>query len=300
VLPSVVQITNDRDLGSGIVMDDKGNIVTNAHVVGQATTFQVRLAGSASPVPATLVGSYPPDDLAVIHLDRRPSPAPKPAHFGDSAALRIGDIVLAMGNPLGLTGSVTNGIVSATDRTVSEPTGPGLPGATLPDVIQTSASINPGNSGGALVDLAGDVVGVPTLAAIDTGIGSGSAAPGIGFAIPSNVVTDIAGQLIANGGHVINSHRAAVGIGVLTVVDQNGQPEGAGVGTVTPGSPAATAGVQVGEVITTVNGTPVHGARELATVLAGLTPGQAVPVVLRDPQGATRTVTVTLGQLPGT
>jgi putative serine protease PepD len=265
VLPSVVQITTGRGLGSGIVMDDKGDIVTNAHVVGQARTFQVRLPGSPAPVPATLVGSYPPNDLAVIHLDRLPSPAPKPAHFGNSDTLRIGDIVLAMGNPLGLTGSVTNGIVSATGRTVSEPTGPGLPGATLPDVIQTSASINPGNSGGALVDQAGD----------------------------------IAGQLIAHDGHVINSHRAALGIGVLTVIDQDGQPVGAGVGTLTPGGPAANAGVRVGEVITAVNGITVHSARELATVLAGLVPGQQVPVVLSDPDGGTRTVTITLGQLPG-
>ena len=149
VLPSVVQITPTHDLGSGIVVDTTGDIVTNAHVVGQAMTFQVRLPGSPATVPATLVGAYPPDDLAVIHLDQLPSPAPTPAHRGKSAALRIGDIVLAMGNPLDLTGSVTSGIVSATDRTVTEPTSAGSPGATLPDVIHTSASINPDNSGGA-------------------------------------------------------------------------------------------------------------------------------------------------------
>ncbi|MGH3853844.1 MAG: S1C family serine protease [Pseudonocardiaceae bacterium] len=143
-----------------------------------------------------------------------------PAHFGDSARLQVGDIVMAMGNPLGLTGSVTDGITSATGRAVTEPAAGSSPGATLPEAIQTSASINPGNSGGALVDLAGDVIGVPTLAAIEpAGDGGGAApAPGIGFAIPSNVVTNIAGQLIAHNGHVVNSHRAELGVGVVTVV----------------------------------------------------------------------------------
>jgi S1-C subfamily serine protease len=302
VLPSVVQITSDRSLGSGIVFDTTGDIVTNAHVVGQASKFQVRLADNPKAIPATLVGAYPPDDLAVIKLDAPPSSL-HPAHLGDSSKLQAGDIVLAMGNPLGLTGSVTDGIISATDRTVTEPAQGSSPPATLPDIIQTSAAINPGNSGGALVDLAGDVVGVPTLAAIDPQLGGSSggasAAPGIGFAIPSNVVADIAGQLNAHHGHVVNSHRAALGLGVVTVVDPTGAPIGAGVGILTPAGPAATAGIRVGEVITAVNNTAVRSATRLATVLAELAPGQAVPVALTDQQGATRTVTVTLGQLPG-
>ncbi|MGB8996080.1 MAG: trypsin-like peptidase domain-containing protein, partial [Pseudonocardiaceae bacterium] len=140
VLPSVVQITTDHALGSGIVFDTQGNIVTNAHVVGQATKFQVRLADNPQAIPAILVGSYPPDDLAVIKLDHPPSSV-HPAHFGDSATLQVGDIVMAMGNPLGLTGSVTDGIISATGRTVTEPAGGSSPGATLPEAIQTSASI---------------------------------------------------------------------------------------------------------------------------------------------------------------
>lgn len=304
VLPSVVQITNGHDLGSGIVFDAQGDIVTNAHVAANATSFQVTLAGSPTPVPATLVGAYPPDDLAVIHLDT-PPPSLHPATFGDSSKLQVGDIVLAMGNPLGLTGSVSNGIVSATGRLVSEPTGGGSPGATLPDTIQTSAPINPGNSGGALVDLAGDVVGVPTLAAIDpqagsaAGGGGGSPAPGIGFAISSNLVKDIAGQLVAHGGHVVNSHRAELGVRAVTVVDQAGQPAGAGVVSVVGGGPAAAAGVAAGDVITAVNNTAVHSSADLSTALAQLAPGQAVPVTVVNPQGASRTVTVTLGQLPG-
>ncbi|MBV8992972.1 MAG: trypsin-like peptidase domain-containing protein [Pseudonocardiales bacterium] len=299
VLPSVVQITTDRSLGSGVVFDNKGNIVTNAHVVGPATSFQVRLADSPKTIPATLVGTYPPDDLAVIKLDQ-PPPSLHPAHFDDSTKLQVGQIVMAMGNPLGLTGSVTNGIVSATGRTVTEPATDG-PAATLPEIIQTSAAVNPGNSGGALVDLAGEVVGIPTLAALEPAQGGlgGSAAPGIGFAIPSNLVTDIAGQLIAHNGHVVNSHRAELGIGAVTVVGADGQPSGSGVLRVNPGGPAAAAGIQIGEVITAVNNTPVHSTSELAQILANLDPGQRVPVTVIAPDGGTRTVTVTLGQLSG-
>lgn len=300
VLPSVVQITADGSLGSGIVFDTDGNIVTNAHVVGQATKFEVRLADNPKPLPATLVGSYPPGDLAVIKLDQPPSSL-RPAQFGDSAILQVGQIVLAMGNPLGLDGSVTNGIISATGRTVTEPPQGAIPGATLADVIQTSAAVNPGNSGGALVDLDGKVVGIPTLGATQPQVdGNGNApASGIGFAIPSNVVTDIAGQLIANDGRVVNSRRAALGVQIVTVVNSTGQPTGMGIVSVTPGGPAATAGLQANEVITSVNDTPVRRAAELAQVLAELDPGQTVPVTVTTPQGASRTVDVTLGQLPG-
>lgn len=299
VLPSVVQITTERDLGSGIVFDTQGHIITNAHVVGHASRFQVRLADNPQPIPATLVGTYPPDDLAVIKLDQPPSSL-HPAHFSDSARLHVGDIVMAMGNPLGLTGSVTEGIVSATGRAVTEPgTGPAHT-ETLPEAIQTSAAINPGNSGGALVDLAGDVIGVPTLIAEEQSEdGGGTPAPGIGFAIPSNIVTDITGQLIAHHGHVVNSHRAGLGVRVITVVDATGQPVGIGVVSVVAGGPAAAAGIQPDERITAVNKTPVHTGSELAQVLAELQPGQAIPVAITTPQGATRTLTITLTQLPG-
>ena len=144
-----------------------------------------------APAAARLTGSYPADDLAVIQVTGAAHLVP--ARFADSSKLQVGDIVLAMGNPLGLASSVTDGIM-AVGRTVSEPQEAGSPGATLPDVIQTSAAINPGNSGGALADLAGQVVGIPTLAAADQQLGG--AAPGIGFAIPSSIVTDIAGQII--------------------------------------------------------------------------------------------------------
>ena len=300
VLPSVVQISTTQGLGSGVVFDASGDIVTNDHVVGSATHFQVRLPASPTPLSASLVGAYPPDDLAVIKLDQHPPTALAPAAFGNSAALQIGDIVLALGSPLGLSGSVTNGIVSATGRTVTEPQSPDSPGATLPDIVQTSAAINPGNSGGALVNLSGQVIGIPTLAALDPQTGGGSA-PGIGFAIPSTIVTDIAHQIISNG-HVVNSHRAQLGVAVVTVVDLAGQPAGAGIEAVTPAGPAAAAGIQPGTVITALNGQPVPSAAALTTQLASMQPGQHVPVVLTNPTpggGDPRTVSVTLSQLPG-
>src|SRR5512135_1507352 len=294
VLPSVVEIKTASGLGSGVVYDTAGHIVTNAHVVGTATSFQVFLAGSASPLPAKLTGSYPPDDLAVLQVTGAAHLVP--AHFADSSKLQVGDIVLAMGNPLGLASSVTDGIISAVGRTVSEAQEAGSPGATLPDVIQTSAAINPGNSGGALVNLADQVVGIPTLAATDQQLGG--AAPGIGFAIPSNIVTDIAGQIIKTG-HVTNSHRAALGVRVQTVTGPDGQPAGVGVATVTPGGPAAKAGLQPGDVITAINGTATPDTEALAAALAGLRPGQQVSLSITKPDGSTATVKVTPGQLPG-
>jgi S1-C subfamily serine protease len=199
VLPSVVEITTPAGLGSGVVFDNMGDIVTNDHVVGTATSFSVRVNGSKVPLSATLVGAYPASDLAVIRVS--PATPLTPANFGNTTTLQVGDVVLAMGNPLGLKGSVSEGIVSATGRSVVEPTGDGSPGATLSGAIQTTAAINPGNSGGALVNLAGDVVGMPTLTATDPQIGG--TAPGIGFAIPVSTITAVARQLIAFG-HVTN------------------------------------------------------------------------------------------------
>jgi S1-C subfamily serine protease len=126
-----------------------------------------------------------------------------------------------------------------------------------------------------------------------------SAAPGIGFAIPSNIVTDIAGQLVAHHGHVVNSHRAELGLRVVTMVGLSGQPAGVGVISVVPSGPAAAAGIQVGEVITAVNNVPVHGTADLAQVLAKLDPGQTIPIALTTQEGSTRTVMVTLDQLAG-
>ncbi|MEZ0494102.1 S1C family serine protease [Kineococcus sp. TBRC 1896] len=292
VLPSVVEIRTDSGLGSGVVFDDQGNIVTNAHVVGSATRFQVQFANSARSYPATLVGTYQPNDIAVINVQGAPDL--RPATFADSSTVDVGAIVLAMGNPLGLSSSVTDGIVSAVGRTVTEPAEQGSPGATLPGTIQTSASINPGNSGGALVDLQGQVVGIPTLAATDQQLGG--AAPGIGFAIPSNDAKNIAEQLIQNDGEVVDSNRAALGVSVTTVADASGRPAGVGVVDVAPDGPAATAGLRAGDVITAVAGTDVTSTAQLSAVLAGESVGSSVDVrYVRD--GQQQTAQVVLGEL---
>ena len=282
VSPSVVQIEDQRGLGSGIVLDAAGHIVTNNHVVSGATSFTVTTSNGTR-YPATLVGSFPLDDLAVIKISGAHL---KPATFGDSSRLQVGDLAIAIGNPLGLRSSVTDGIVSGFRMAVPESNN-----VILPSVIQTSAAINPGNSGGALVDIEGRVIGIPTLAAADPQLGG--SAPGIGFAIPSNLVTDIAGQIVSHG-KVVDSHRAFLGI---QVGDTNGR--GVFVGSVTAGGPAANAGMRVGDVIVSAGGKPISTAAQLSEVLTTLSPGRRVPVVVSTQRGAKTTLQVTLGTHPG-
>jgi S1-C subfamily serine protease len=283
VSPSVVVIETSSGLGSGIVLDTKGDIVTNAHVVGSATSFTVTLADGRQ-FKGSLVGTFTANDIAVIRIN---APNLQPATFADSSKLQVGEVVMAVGNPLGLQTSVTQGIVSALGRTVSEGGG-----VTLPGTIQTSAAINPGNSGGALVDINGDVVGIPTLAAVDQQIGG--SAPGIGFAIPSNDAQDFANQLITSG-RVTNSHRAYLGIRSANVL---GAP-GVLVYAVANGGPASQAGITTQELIVSVDGKPTPDSSALSVVLAGLEPGQKVAVVVEKADGTRSTVQVTLGQIPG-
>jgi len=283
VSPQVVQIETERGLGSGVVFDDNGDIVTNAHVVASAKHFRVTSADGKR-FTASLIGSFPPDDLAVVRAKDIERTA---AAFGPSSKLKVGDIVLAIGNPLGLQSSVTDGIISALGRTVSEPSG-----NALPNVIQTSAPINPGNSGGALVDLDGRVVGIPTLAATDPELG-GSAAPGIGFAIPSDLVRDIAGQIVEHG-RVVDSHRAYLGVRLAST---SGAP-GAVVAGVDKTGPAAKAGVRPGDVILSIAGHHTDGPQDVATALASLHPGQIVDVQLSMGGRQAKTVRVRLGSYP--
>jgi putative serine protease PepD len=292
-LPSIVEIVSPSGLGSGVVFDDKGDVVTNAHVVRRSAAFEVRPSTGTRTYPATLVASYPPDDLAVIRIQG--APPLKPARFGHSSTLEVGDIVLAMGNPLGLDATVTNGLISALGRTVQEPPTGDQPGAVLRQVIQTSAPINPGNSGGALVNLNGEVIGIPTLAAVNPEFGG--SAPGIGFAIPSDVATDLATQIVANG-RVVNSRRAALGVEISTVIDATGNPVGVGILNVTPDSPAAKAGLQNGDVIIKMDDTPVATAQALQEALAQHKPGDTVHVTFLRPPGEAQTITITLGELP--
>lgn len=293
VLPSVVQITAGDALGSGVVFDDDGHVVTNAHVVGKETAFQVTTATGEQELSAKLVSSYPQQDLAVVKIDNPPKGL-KAAGFGDTAKVGVGQIVLAMGSPLGLSSSVTQGIVSATGRTVSEGRSGGGTGATIANMVQTSAAINPGNSGGALVDLDGKVIGIPTLAATDPELGGGAAA-GIGFAIPAATVRTIAEQIVKNG-KVTDSGRAALGITGRTVLDQGLSPAGVAVVSAKSGGAADKAGIRAGDILTKLGDQDLTTIGSLTEALAADRPGQRVEVAYtRD--GDQRTARVTLGEM---
>jgi S1-C subfamily serine protease len=283
VSPSVVQIQTSEGLGSGIVYNRKGDIVTNDHVVGTSKTFTVTTS-TGRVLKGTLVATFVEDDLAVIKVAGANL---KPARFADSGTLKVGDIAMAIGNPLGLASSVTEGIVSALGR--QEPEGNNV---ILPDAIQTSAAINPGNSGGALVNVEGQVIGIPTLAAEDPQLGG--AAAGIGFAIPSSTVTSIADQLIKYG-KVVDSHRAYLGVEIADTGEENG----VAITEVLPKTAAAAAGLKAGERITAVNTTPTPDSSVLGTVLAALKPGQTVTITYVAQSGAKRAAKLTLGQYPG-
>ncbi|WP_432161046.1 S1C family serine protease [Streptomyces sp. NRRL F-5630] len=295
VLPSVVQITAGDALGSGIVYDDQGHVVTNAHVVGDEKSFKVTTATGEQELSADLVSSYPQQDLAVIKLSNPPKGL-KAASFGDSGKTSVGQIVLAMGSPLGLSSSVTQGIVSATGRTVTEGRSGGGTGATIANMVQTSAAINPGNSGGALVDLDGKVVGIPTLAATDPGLGGGeSAAAGIGFAIPAATVRSIAGQIVKDG-KVTNSGRAALGITGRTVLGRDLEPAGVAIVSVRDNGPADKAGLRAGDILTRLGDESLPTIDSLTALLATEHPGDRVELTYTR-NGDEKTARVTLGEM---
>lgn len=204
VLPSVVLIRTPSGSSSGVVLDRSGHILTTAHV-GKATALHVQAAGDPAPRTAHLVGSYPPEDLAVIRADDPCSL--QPAWFGDSDKAQAGEVVLAVSKGPGLSGSVTEGIISATGRVVTGSVTKGGDATTLREAIQSSAPISPGNSGGALVNTSGQVIGIPTLTGSPQ---DGPYAEGIGFAIPSNLARNTASKIIASA-HVTNTLRATFG-----------------------------------------------------------------------------------------
>lgn len=291
VQPAVVQINvttgQGGGLGSGVIIDQRGYIITNNHVVAGAQRAEVVLYGGAT-LPAQIVGTDPPDDLAVVKVIP-PRTNLTVATLGDSSQVRVGQDVLAIGNPLGITQTVTSGIVSALDRAVG----------TIPDAIQTDAPINPGNSGGALVDLQGNVIGIPTATAIDPQFKT--PANGVGFAVPSNRVKLIAPQLIQTG-RVTNSGRAALGVRVVTVdptlAAQNGLvvDHGVLIASVTSGGPAAQAGLRPGDVIVQMDGKAVKDVQSLGDILLSKKPGDTVSVQFyRGSQQ--QTVQVRLGEL---
>jgi putative serine protease PepD len=286
VQPSVVQIDTSGALGSGIVLDGSGNIVTNAHVLGSATSVTVT-ASDGTTFRGSVVGSFQANDLAVVRA-ANPTGSLKAATFGDSGQVEVGDIVLAMGSPLGLSDSVSEGIVSGLNRAQSEGNGVNLTG-----LVQTTAAIGPGNSGGALVDITGHVVGIPTLSASGSPRGGGGGA-NIGFAIPSNQVVNVTRQLVS-GGTVTRT-----GLPFLGVTTTGTAANGAQVTDVVGGGPADKAGVQAGWVITGLDGHTVSDPSSISQILSGHKPGDRVNLTANLPDGSNRTVPITLGERPAT
>jgi S1-C subfamily serine protease len=282
--------------GSGFVIDSQGHIVTNAHVVDGAQSIKVRFADGTQ-ADATLVGKDVSSDLAVIDV-KVSADKLHPLVLGKSGDLQVGQGVVAIGSPFGLQGTVTTGIVSALHRTIDAPNGYSIPGA-----IQTDAAINHGNSGGPLLNAQGEVIGVNAQIASDSGGNDG-----VGFAIPVDTVQNITGQLV-EGGAVSHPY---LGVSVATVdagtAAQLGIPQGAQIGSVKPGSPAATAGLtgsgsttgqptQTGDVITAIDGKAVTSAEDLTSAVAAHKPGDTVTLTVSS-GGQSHDVKVTLGTRP--
>ncbi len=289
VLPSVVSIAFSgpagSGTGSGIVLSRDGVILTNNHVVAEAAdggsltvSFQDGRTASAS-----IVGRDPGADVAVIRAAGVSDLTP--AQLGSSAALVVGQQVVAIGSPLGLSGTVTSGIVSALNRPVVSGE-QGSSATSVLNAIQTDAAVNPGNSGGALVDMSGHVVGINSaIASLGAAQGAQGGSIGLGFAIPIDQARRIADELLAHG----SSSRA-----VLGVAGADAAGGGATLTQVSDGGAAAAAGLRVGDVVTKIGTTRVAGTEGLMATVRSLAPGSSVEVTyVRD--GQTRTTTVTLG-----
>jgi S1-C subfamily serine protease len=277
--------------GSGVVLTDDGYVLTNNHVVAEGGTVQVRTADGTL-YEATVVGTDPTSDLAVLQLDG--AAGLTPAAFADSDQVQVGDVAVAIGAPLGLTNTVTDGIISATDRAVA--TGGTPDEATVIDAIQTDAAINPGNSGGALVNGAGEVIGINTaIATVASGVPGGqgqSGNIGVGFAIPSNHAERIAREIIETG----SATRAFLGVSARTATDSANSEVGTGaeIVRVEPDSAAAGAGIRAGDVITAVGDRPVTTSTELTAAIRSQAPGEEVVLTVRRGSG-TDSIEVTLG-----
>lgn len=266
--------------GSGVIVREDGIILTNHHVVENARRIEVRLHDGRT-FRARVLGTDPATDLALIKIDARGLPA---ARFGDSDQAEVGELVLAIGAPLGLEATVTQGVLSAKGRG-------GIGATEIEDYLQTDASINPGNSGGPLVNLRGEVLGINTII-----IGRGT---GIGMAIPSRLAQNVMDQILRQG----RVERAWIGVGVQDVTSDlartMGLPavQGALINQIEPNGPAARAGLQVGDVVTAVDGQPVRSSHDLVRWITSKRVGEHVTItVLRN--GRPHTIRVTTGTRP--
>ncbi len=324
--PSVVTISvtasSEGGTGSGVVLSSDGYILTNTHVVtldGAAANVSISVTDNDGKIyTAKIVGTDPTTDLAVIKLDG--ASGMTPITWGDSSKLNVGDTTVAIGAPLGLSGTVTDGIVSALNRSISIASSGGgssqnpfnfdfpnqgggsnqqsqSQGTISLPVIQTDASINPGNSGGALLDSKGQLIGINVAIASAGGSsssGTQSGSIGVGFSIPSNVAKRISDELIKNGSATHGLLGASVGDASS---DSKATTVGASVKSVTSGGAAASAGLQAGDVIVNFNGLPITDATDLTAQVRALAAGSKADVTyIRD--GQTKTTTVTLGSLP--
>jgi putative serine protease PepD len=278
--------------GSGVIIDDEGHIVTNNHVVAGADgDVQVTLTDGRL-FDATIVGTDPTTDLAVIKLKDAPDDL-KPSALGDSSKVIVGQPVMAVGNPLGLANTVTTGIVSAIDRPVST-AGDSSSEGTVTNAIQIDAAVNPGNSGGPLFDAKGQVIGINSSIAT---LSSESGSIGLGFAIPVDLVKNIAAQLVEDG----TAEHAFLGVGLSdgTATADGVTRRGAVVESVSDDSPAAKAGLQVKDTIVAIDGKAVGGAESLTAYVRSLASGaDSTVTVVRD--GKTTEVDVTLATRPET
>jgi serine protease Do len=292
VNPNTGQTQSGQDMpvgsGSGFIISADGYLVTNNHVTEGGDQFTVTFMDGTI-VPATFVGSDSLQDVAVLKLDLSGGvKVPGTVKIGDSSTLRAGDTVIAIGSPYGeLTNTVTTGTVNAMDRSLD--TGQGYD---LPNLIQHDANIYPGNSGGPLVNLQGEVVGINVAKAFSS---SSTGADGIGFAIESNAVKDIVTQIMDTGSYA----RAYLGVSAQPIVGQDGQSiAGEGVMEVTTGTPAETAGLQAGDVITAVDGVTIDSNHQFINeAIMNHKPGDTIKLTV-DRNGQTQEITVTLGTRP--
>jgi putative serine protease PepD len=279
VADGVVAVQVGGGSGTGFVIDDRGTIVTNAHVVGESSQASVRFGDSGAAVDAEVLGSDPSTDLAVLRVDPSRAGTLHPLALADSDDVRVGDEVVAIGHPFGLDRTATAGIVSGLGREIQAPNG-----FSIDEVIQTDAAINPGNSGGPLVDGRGRVVGVNSQIATN---GGGGGNVGVGFAVPANTVREVVPQLA--GGQTIERPY----LGLTSAAGS----AGAEVQDVAPNSPAQRAGLRPGDVIVAVDGDAVSEPGDVANALEGNEPGDSV-VVEVERGGDREELDVTLGTRP--